>query len=131
LLGNIPGTFLNAVCMLSAPVSFEWSRLIDFALSMGDPKAMQTHLCVGRWALDEFPIPKRLFEEIVEHLYREDRFLRGGLYVNNKLAAPEHIGAPILSVIDPHCTSFRPNPFSHFTTPPEVKIQQPSGIMAI
>ena len=108
LLGNIPGTFLNAVCLLSAPVTFVWSRLIDFALSTGDPKAIQIHLLVERWTLGEFPIPKRLFEEIVDHLYREDRFLRGELHVNNKLAAPEHIDVPILSVIDPQCAVVPP-----------------------
>jgi polyhydroxyalkanoate synthase len=29
--------------------------------------------------LDEMPLPRRLFEEMVEELYREDRFMGGTL----------------------------------------------------
>ncbi|HEX3036696.1 MAG TPA: alpha/beta fold hydrolase [Thermodesulfobacteriota bacterium] len=124
LLGNVPGTFLNTVSLVAAPVTFGWSRLMDLMLSVGDPEAIRTHLLVERWTLDELPIPKLLFEEIVDHLYREDRFLRGELYVNNKRAAPEQIDAPILSVIDPHCTVVPPEsvlPFHRATQSKDIQ----------
>src|SRR5215208_1983064 len=39
------------------------------------------HARVTRLQLDEFPLPGLLFEETVEHLYREDRFVQGTLQV--------------------------------------------------
>jgi polyhydroxyalkanoate synthase subunit PhaC len=108
MLGNIPGSFLNTVSYMAAPVTFGWSRWADWVLSMADPQAMQTHLRVERWTLDELPIAKHLFEEIVDHLYRENRFLRGELYVNGQRAVPEQVNAPLLSVADPQCNIVPP-----------------------
>jgi polyhydroxyalkanoate synthase len=49
------------------------------------------------------PLPRRLFAELVEWLYREDRFLRQTLIIGEKAATPQHIHAPLLSVIDSQC----------------------------
>jgi polyhydroxyalkanoate synthase len=58
---------------------------------------------VERWTLDESALPQRLFEEVVEHLYREDRFLRGTLQIGDKYAKPDRVTAPLLSVVDRRC----------------------------
>ena len=63
----------------------------------------RTHLRVVRWTLDELPLPRRLFDEVVEWLYREDRFLRGTLRVAGRTAAPGRVEVPLLSVVDPRC----------------------------
>jgi polyhydroxyalkanoate synthase len=100
-LGRVPGSFLDAVSLAAAPDTFHWERWIDGLASLSDPEALQLHLRVERWALDEFPLPGRLVAEIIEQLYREDRFLRGTLRVGNRRAVPRRITAPVLSVIDP------------------------------
>lgn len=79
LFGNIPGTFLNMVSAKASPREFNWDRRMDMIASLADPRAFQAHLAVERWTLDEFPLPGRLFEELIEQLYREDRFARGTL----------------------------------------------------
>lgn len=104
VLGNVPGSFLNVVAALAAPATFGWSRLIDWLDSLPDAQALQLHMRIERWTLDEMPLPRRLFDEIVELLYREDRFLRGTLLVRGQRAAPELIDAPILSVVNPRCS---------------------------
>jgi Poly(3-hydroxyalkanoate) synthetase len=108
LLGNVPGSFLGAVSYIAAPITFGVSRWTDWVLSTPDLQDMLTHLRVERWILDELPMPKRLFEEVIENLYREDRFIRGGLLVNGQRAAPERIDAPLLSIIDPQCNVVPP-----------------------
>jgi poly[(R)-3-hydroxyalkanoate] polymerase subunit PhaC len=99
--GRVPGSFLNVVSTAAAPDAFQWERWLDAATSLHDPAAWQLHLRVERWTLDEFPLPGRLFAEVVERLYREDRFWRGTLRVGGRLAAPGRITAPVLSVVDP------------------------------
>lgn len=100
-LGNVSGSFLNQMSYLAAPMAFGAARWADWFLSLPDAKAAQTHLRVERWTLDEMPLPRRLFEEVVEELYREDRFMSGTLMVNGRAAVAEGVGAPLLSVVDP------------------------------
>jgi hypothetical protein len=75
--------------------------LLDRLESLGEPEALQIHFRVERWALDEFPLPARLFEDVVEWLYREDRFIRGNLTIAGRIAAPEALAMPLLSVVNP------------------------------
>jgi polyhydroxyalkanoate synthase len=58
---------------------------------------------VERWALDEMPMARQLFEELCELLFREDRFVRGTLQVGGRRVAPELVTAPLLSIVDPQC----------------------------
>jgi polyhydroxyalkanoate synthase subunit PhaC len=98
----VPGTFLDFVSIIASPMSFVGARWLDHLAAIGDARAATTQLRVERWALDEFPLPGRFFEEVVEQLYREDRFLRGMLLVNGRAASPAALAMPLLSVVRPN-----------------------------
>lgn len=100
LFGNVPGSFLNAVSFWAAPATFGLERWSDRLLSLASPAAGQMHLRVERWTFDEMPLARRLFEEVVDRLYREDRFMQGTLEVAGRCAAADQVTAPILSVAD-------------------------------
>ena len=102
--GNVPGSFLNLVSGMAAPHAFQWERLIDLLLSMTDPRALGTHVRVERWTLDEFALPGKLFTEIVELLYRDDRLMNGNLRIGDIQIGPQDMKAPLLNVIDPRST---------------------------
>jgi polyhydroxyalkanoate synthase len=108
-LGNVPGSFLDLISVAADPVTFQWSRWIDALESLHDMRALQTHIRVERWTLDEFPFPSRLFEEIVEFLYREDRFTAGTLRVGTRSATPRGLVMPIVSVVDPRSSIVPPS----------------------
>jgi polyhydroxyalkanoate synthase len=99
LFGNIPGTFLNMVSARASPREFNWDRRYDMIASLANPRAFQAHMAVERWTLDEFPIPGRLFEELIEQLYREDRFARGALEINGRMASPAGLTSPLLAIL--------------------------------
>jgi polyhydroxyalkanoate synthase len=101
LLGNVAGTFLDLVSIAASPSSFVWARWLDWFASLPDSEARLRHLRVVRWTLDELPLAQRLFEEVVELLYRQDSFLRGTLVVSGRRAGPKQVQAPLLSVVDP------------------------------
>lgn len=42
---------------------------------------MEIHARIERWALEEVALPGKLVREIVDELYRENRFCRGTLEV--------------------------------------------------
>jgi polyhydroxyalkanoate synthase len=76
---------------------------LDALTSAADPDALRTHLLVTRWSLDEAPLAGRLFEEVVEHLYRENRFTSGNLMIDGMRVTPAQVVAPMVNVVDRRC----------------------------
>ncbi len=46
-------------------------------------------------------MPKRLFEEVMERLYREDRFAAGTLEVGGRRTGLDRLRGPVLAVVNP------------------------------
>ena len=112
----VPGSFLDVVSTLAAPTAFHLARYADLALSLSDPALLATHMRVERWTLDEFALPGRLFEDVVERLYRGDEFMAGALSVSGRRVGPATLTAPLLNVLNPHSRVIPPEsilPFHH------------------
>jgi polyhydroxyalkanoate synthase len=107
--GDVPGSLLDVASVAAAPDEFVWHRWTDLLASLGDPAAFLTHLRVSRWALDEFPFPGRLFEHVLERLYRRDAFARGELVVGGRRASPDRLTMPMLHVLDPRSRVVAPS----------------------
>lgn len=101
--GNVPGSFLNSVSLMASPATFAWSRFADFVQCLPDAAAMETHLAIERWTLDEKPLPGQLFVDVWEQLFRANRFMEGTLIVNGTCAAPAAVTSPLACVIDARC----------------------------
>lgn len=98
---QVPGTFLNTVSAMAAPHAFQMERMLDRFLCMGNAEAMANHMRVERWTHDEFPLPGKLFTEVIESLYRKDQFMQGTLRVGEREIGPRDLRAPLLNVVDP------------------------------
>lgn len=96
----IPGSVINALSLAAAPDVFQGQRLADLAESSLDPIARTIHARVERWTYDEFPLPGQLFEDVVEQLYRDDRFLAGSLRLEDRQANLARLRAPVMAVIN-------------------------------
>jgi polyhydroxyalkanoate synthase subunit PhaC len=105
LLGDlfdvVPGTALTLASANAAPWSFIAARWLDLLQSTGDLSAIVNHLRVERWTLDEFPLPAAFVGEVVEGLYREDRFMRGTLSIGGRVSSVAALEMPLLNVIRP------------------------------
>jgi polyhydroxyalkanoate synthase len=98
--GPFPGALLSHISALASPETFIWSRLADAAFSIADNHALEIHARVERWALDEVPLPGKLVHQIIEWLYREDRFCRGDLKIGVSLIGPLTLSVPTLAVVN-------------------------------
>lgn len=98
---HVPGVFLNMMSAMAEPHAFQWERMMDRWLSLADPQALATHMRVERWTHDEFPLPGKLFTDIVESLYRRDQFMAGKLAIGNRTVGPQALSTPLVSVYDP------------------------------
>jgi len=101
LSSMVPGTWLGLAATMAAPDAFVWDRWVDQMASAWDPERLVLHYRVVRWMLDERPLSRRLFDDVVELLYREDRFMRGTLTLGGQEVRPGRVTAPILAVVDP------------------------------
>ncbi|WP_229425061.1 alpha/beta fold hydrolase [Massilia sp. Se16.2.3] len=101
LFGQVPGVFLNMMSAAAEPQAFQWERMFDRWLSLGDRHALTTHMQVERWTHDEFAMPGRLFADIVESFYRKDEFMAGSLEIAGRSVSPAALRAPLVSVADP------------------------------
>ncbi|MDQ0509839.1 alpha/beta hydrolase [Ancylobacter amanitiformis] len=97
----VPGSQLSQGCAMLSPVAFVWARWMDIALSLTDPTALNVHLHVTRWALDEVALPGKLIRQMVDWLYREDRFRLGRLALGAHVLGPADLTTPVLAVITP------------------------------
>jgi polyhydroxyalkanoate synthase len=96
----VPGSLLSQVSALASPDAFVWARLRDAIHSIADPAAMDVHVRVERWALDEVPLPGPLVSEIVQLLYRENRFCRGTLTIRKRCLGPSRVHVPVLAIVN-------------------------------
>jgi polyhydroxyalkanoate synthase subunit PhaC len=98
--GPCPGSLLSHMSALASPNTFIWSRLSDAIFSLTDGHALEVHARVERWALDEVPVPGELVHQMIEWLFREDRFSRGKLKIGKGLVGPHTLSAPTLAVVN-------------------------------
>lgn len=111
---TVPGSMLSQVSTVASPTSFQAERFVDLVNSIGSTEALQGHWKVQRWTLDEAPMARRLFEQLVEQLYREDRFMQGRLHMGGKDVGPSNIMAPFLAVYDPRSLIIPPSSIIDF-----------------
>jgi polyhydroxyalkanoate synthase len=96
----IAGSLLSQLSALASPRTFLWSRLVDAALSMTDPPAMDIHGRIERWTLDEVPLPGKLVCQVLQWLYRENRLCRGTLPIRHTTVGPSGLRVPTLAVVN-------------------------------
>jgi polyhydroxyalkanoate synthase len=95
-----PGSLLSQISALASPDTFLWSRLVDAAFSITSSHALEIHARVERWALDEVALPGELVRQLIEWLYRLNRFCRGELEIGGQLVGPRTLSVPTLAVVN-------------------------------
>lgn len=96
----VPGSLLSEVSVLAAPGIFLWERMWDGAVSLADPHMAEIHARIERWTFDEFPLPARLVQDVLQWLYRENRFCRGTLELGGRAVRPAALTTPTLAVVN-------------------------------
>lgn len=97
----VAGSFISALATAALPDEFLVSPAVDFLASGWDPDRLRLHAQVLRWAHDEFPLPVRLFLELAEQLYRQDRFANGTLSIPPRTVGLGDLRTPVAAVLNP------------------------------
>lgn len=97
----VPGSFTALLSAAALPEAFLLQRWASFGVSLSGRLAAAIHARVERWVLDEFAMPGRLFVEVLELLYREDRLVSGRLEIGGRRVSLGRLRAPVLAVTNP------------------------------
>lgn len=99
---SVPGVLLSLAATTAAPELFLAQPAIDRMASFGSATDFFIHWRVERWLRDELAMPGALFLDVVEQLYRENRFARGVLSLGGATVEPMALaGIPVLAVVEP------------------------------
>jgi polyhydroxyalkanoate synthase len=96
----VPGALLSQLSALADPQTFVWPRLGHAWRSAADPRTADLQMRIERWALDEMALSGRLLREVMEWLYREDRFCAGILPIGDRLLGPQDLRLPCCAVVN-------------------------------
>lgn len=98
---RMPGAALNVIAAGADFTTFQLERQLDYVKSLGSLNHLKNHWRGVRWMLDEFAMPRQLFEDVVERLYRKDMFMRGELKFGGKQLSPRNVTAPLAVIYNP------------------------------
>lgn len=129
-----PGSLVSHVSALASPETFVWARVADAVLSLGDAYTFELHARVEHWALDEAALPGRLVHQLIEWLYRENRFCRAELMIGDRAADPRNMSAPTLVVVtatDDIATKASVEPFVEAIAAKDVRVIEHGGEVGV
>jgi polyhydroxyalkanoate synthase subunit PhaC len=100
-LGPVPGSLLDLASVVAAPEEFVIGRYGDSCSSLLDLEALAIHVAVIRWSLDEFAPSGQLIRDVIQLLYREDRFARNELHLLGRVASSDSLAElPVAAIVD-------------------------------
>jgi polyhydroxyalkanoate synthase subunit PhaC len=97
----VAGSFISALAVAALPDEFVLAPAEDFVASGWDPDRQRLHAQVLRWTQDEFPLPRSLFLDVANQLYREDRFAGGALLLAGETVGLGDLRTPVAAVLNP------------------------------
>ena len=96
VLGNVPGTLLNAAFIALMPLRLTVRKYAGLADIAGDRAALENFLRMERWIHDSPDQAGTAFREFIRGFFQENRLLKGGLQIGGRRGRPaaDHLPDP-------------------------------------
>ena len=98
VLGNVPGTFLNAAFVALMPLRLTARKYAGLADIAEDRDALENFLRMERWIHDSPDQAGTAFREFIRWFFQENRLVRGGLEIGGRTVTPGAITCPLLNI---------------------------------
>lgn len=99
---HVPGSLVGLAASKASPEEFSTGVRQDaLASALHGPRTWRRHWLAVRWTLEERPLSGRLVAQVMDALYREDRFMRGTLCIDGQCVAPSDVAVPVAAIVDP------------------------------
>jgi polyhydroxyalkanoate synthase len=98
VLGNVPGSLLNAAFIALMPLRLTVRKYAGLADIAGDREALENFLRMERWIHDSPDQAGTAFREFIRGFFHENRLLKGGLEIGGRPVDPRRITCPVLNI---------------------------------
>lgn len=98
---RVPGSLLGMASAFAKPGVLCTDRYLDWMASLRSREQTVSHWRVERWTLDEFAMSRSLFNDVMNHLHRHNRFMRGELVIGGVPLHPRNVTAPLFNIFHP------------------------------
>lgn len=98
--GIVPGSVISQLSACALPETFIWARASAAVSNLADFKALWLQARIERWAMDEVALPGALVHQVLEWLFRQDRFYRESLAVRRRTLGPSSMRSPTLVAVN-------------------------------
>lgn len=95
---SVPGSLLGMASARAQPRALCMDRYQDCMASLRSRVDTVSHWRVERWTLDELAMSGQLFDDVMHHLYRHNRFMRGELTIGGVRLHPRDVTAPLCTI---------------------------------
>ena len=98
VLGNVPGSLLNAAFIALMPLRLTVRKYAGLADIADDRAALENFLRMERWIHDSPDQAGTAFREFIRGFFHENRLLNGGLEIGGRPVDPRRITCPVLNI---------------------------------
>jgi polyhydroxyalkanoate synthase subunit PhaC len=98
---RVPGSLVGLASALAKPAALCTDRYLDRMASLRSREQTLSHWRVERWTLDELPMSRNLFDDVINDLHKHNRFMRGELVFGEERLHPRKVTAPLFNIFHP------------------------------
>jgi len=96
--GNVPSSFLNIAFMLRNPLE----AFLKYQFYFSQPRSIKEIIqffAVESWLYDSVPIIGKVFEQIIDDIYKKNLLIQNKMRVGGKLVDLKKITMPVLNIV--------------------------------
>lgn len=97
--GHMHGQILNIIFFMRNPVRYTIAKYLTLFKRLDDPIFLDTFMAVEQWLYNTPIIPGKVYEEIVENIYKDNRLANNSLIVDDKQIVLNNIDIPLLTLV--------------------------------
>lgn len=96
--GLVPGDFMNNAFVTLKPMALNVNKYLDFVEDLDDPEAMSNFFRMEKWIFDSPAQVGETLKQFVNDLYRNNKLIKGEMYIGDKKADLKNLKMPILNI---------------------------------
>lgn len=96
--GLVPGDFMNNAFVTLKPIALNINKYTNLVDDFDDPEAIGNFLKMEKWIFDSPDQVGEALKQFVNDLYRENKLVKGKMYLGDKKVDLKNITMPVLNI---------------------------------
>lgn len=101
-MGNVSGVLLNSIFLSLKPFQLGIEKYLDFAKIADQPEKVENFMRMEKWIFDSPDQAGEMFRTFLKTFFHENRFVRGGLKIQDRVVRLRDLRQPLLNIMAKH-----------------------------